>query len=191
LFKNPIAGAILLNAGNIPVDRKTKNNQILFRGTFEGARARLLGVRGAGLLTFLLLRPVRVALVKGEVVGVFPEGTSHNHSKMMPIKDGVAWTALEYLAYLEEHHGGADVGTGGRGKKPAVVVPVGLTYSDKTKYRSRVAIECVLRGPGGAPAGADSARDAPAGSASRSRWTILPASSCPARKARQRVPSSA
>lgn len=83
------------------------------------------------------------ALVKGEVVGVFPEGTSHNHSKMMPIKDGVAWTALEYLSYLDEHHGGADVGGKGQGQKPAVVVPVGLTYSDKTKYRSRVAIECV------------------------------------------------
>lgn len=41
LFKNPVAGAILLNAGNIPVDRKTKNNQILFRGTFEGASASL------------------------------------------------------------------------------------------------------------------------------------------------------
>lgn len=62
---------------------------------------------------------------------------------MMPIKDGVAWTALEYLAYLEEHHGGANVGGKAAGHKPAVVVPVGLTYSDKTKYRSRVAIECV------------------------------------------------
>lgn len=60
---------------------------------------------------------------------------------MMPIKDGVAWTALEYLAYLEEHHGGADVAGKAAGKKPAVVVPVGLTYSSKTKYRSRVAIE--------------------------------------------------
>ena len=36
LFKNPAVGALLLNAGNIPVDRKNKNNQSLFRGTFEG-----------------------------------------------------------------------------------------------------------------------------------------------------------
>lgn len=36
LFKNKYMGAMLLNAGNIPVDRKTKNNQKLFKGTFEG-----------------------------------------------------------------------------------------------------------------------------------------------------------
>ena len=37
LFANPIAGAIMRAAGNIPVDRKNKNNQSLFKGSFEGA----------------------------------------------------------------------------------------------------------------------------------------------------------
>jgi glycerol-3-phosphate O-acyltransferase/dihydroxyacetone phosphate acyltransferase len=50
LFKNPIAGFILRSAGVLPVDRKNKDNQVLFRSTFE-------------------------ALTHGEVVGVFPEGT--------------------------------------------------------------------------------------------------------------------
>jgi glycerol-3-phosphate O-acyltransferase/dihydroxyacetone phosphate acyltransferase len=50
LFKNPIAGFILRSAGVLPVDRKNKDNQVLFRSTFE-------------------------ALAHGEVVGVFPEGT--------------------------------------------------------------------------------------------------------------------
>lgn len=51
LFKNPAMGALLRNAGNIgalyyclfehapdpaAVDRKTKNNQKLFKGTFDG-----------------------------------------------------------------------------------------------------------------------------------------------------------
>jgi 1-acyl-sn-glycerol-3-phosphate acyltransferase len=51
LFKNPAVGALLYNAGNIgepdcskrckgalipAVDRKNKNNQKLFKGTFDG-----------------------------------------------------------------------------------------------------------------------------------------------------------
>jgi 1-acyl-sn-glycerol-3-phosphate acyltransferase len=36
LFANPLAGAIMRAAGNIPVDRKNKNNQSLFAGSFEG-----------------------------------------------------------------------------------------------------------------------------------------------------------
>jgi 1-acyl-sn-glycerol-3-phosphate acyltransferase len=49
LFSNPIAGYILRSAGNIPVDRTTKDNAILFKGTFE-------------------------ALARGEAIAVFPEG---------------------------------------------------------------------------------------------------------------------
>jgi len=49
LFANPAAGYILKSAGNIPVDRTTKDNTILFKGTFE-------------------------VLAKGEAVAVFPEG---------------------------------------------------------------------------------------------------------------------
>ena len=74
---------------------------------------------------------------------MFPEGTSHHNSRMIPLKDGVAWTALEYLTYLEDEKGGAAVpGSKKAGaRQPAKVVPVGITYSDKTKYRSRVVVE--------------------------------------------------
>ncbi|CED83161.1 Phospholipid/glycerol acyltransferase [Phaffia rhodozyma] len=116
LFKNPALGALLLNAGNIPVDRKTKNNQVLFKGTFE-------------------------ALVRDEVIGVFPEGTSHTHSRLMPVKDGVGWTALEYVKYLEDQRASSTSDGEKNSVRPAIVIPVGITYSDKTKYRSRVAIE--------------------------------------------------
>ena len=51
LFKNPIANRILTDTGNIPVDRKSKDNQVLFRGTFH-------------------------SLAAGQVVALFPEGTS-------------------------------------------------------------------------------------------------------------------
>ena len=42
LFANPIVRWILVNAGNIPVDRRNKNNQSLFKGTFEGWSLRIL-----------------------------------------------------------------------------------------------------------------------------------------------------
>ncbi|KAH7097251.1 acyltransferase [Auriculariales sp. MPI-PUGE-AT-0066] len=35
LFKNPVLGYVLKSTGNIPVDRGNKDNQVLFRGTFE------------------------------------------------------------------------------------------------------------------------------------------------------------
>jgi 1-acyl-sn-glycerol-3-phosphate acyltransferase len=49
LFANPIAGYILRSAGNIPVDRTSKDNAVLFKGTFE-------------------------TLANGDAVAVFPEG---------------------------------------------------------------------------------------------------------------------
>lgn len=49
LFGHPLAKYILTNAGNIPVNRKVRDNQVLFRGTFD-------------------------ALAVGDVVAIFPEG---------------------------------------------------------------------------------------------------------------------
>lgn len=51
LFKNPILRFILFDSGNVPVDRTTKDNQGLFASTFD-------------------------VLKRGEVVAIFPEGTS-------------------------------------------------------------------------------------------------------------------
>ncbi len=93
------------------VDRKNKNNQLLFRGTFE-------------------------ALAQGECIGVFPEGTSHTEPHLIPLKDGTSWAALEYLRYL---HGTED-NPGVKEGRPAAVVPVGIAYCDKSKYRSRLAV---------------------------------------------------
>ena len=77
------------------------------------------------------------AMTLGESVGVFPEGTSHTEPHMIPIKDGMSWAALEYVRYLAgtEENGGPKKG------KKCVVVPVALAYVDKSKYRSRVAVQ--------------------------------------------------
>ena len=54
---------------------------------------------------------------------------------MIPLKDGVSWTALEYLVYLRGANGEPP-----KKGKPAIIIPVGIAYCDKAKYRSRVAV---------------------------------------------------
>ncbi|KDQ07170.1 hypothetical protein BOTBODRAFT_120414 [Botryobasidium botryosum FD-172 SS1] len=110
LFKNPIANRVLLDAGCVPVDRRSKDNQVLFKGTFE-------------------------ALASGEAVAVFPEGTSYTEPRIMQVKDGVSWSALEYTKWLQTPEGRKGAG------KEVVIVPAGIVYTNKSKYRSRAVIE--------------------------------------------------
>lgn len=72
----------------------------------------------------------------GENIAVFPEGTSHTSPHMLPLKDGISWLALEYLRYLK---GQAD-GEVKHDAKKAVIIPVGLNYVDKRKYRSSIIV---------------------------------------------------
>lgn len=101
---------ILTSAGNIPVDRKTKDRQELFSGTLE-------------------------TLSQGAAVALFPEGPSYT-DRIMQVKDGAAWAALEYTRWLRE--------PGHRGE-PLAVVPTAIVYTDKSKYRSRVSNHSMLR----------------------------------------------
>lgn len=128
LFANPIAGYILKSAGNIPVDRTTKDNAILFKGTFE-------------------------KFASGEAVAVFPEGklrppdiyripystkpgTSYTECRVMQVKEGAAWAALEYLKW-------ARVNISSTASAPRIIV-AGITYTQKSKYRSKVIVEYVI-----------------------------------------------
>ncbi|KAI0338250.1 glycerol-3-phosphate-acyltransferase [Trametopsis cervina] len=106
LFKNPIVAKILLEACNIPVDRKSKDRQKLLQGTVD-------------------------ALGKGVPVALFPEGTSYTEPRIMQVKDGAAWAALEYTKQSRET---------GRGD-PATIIPVAIVYTNKSKYRSQVVVE--------------------------------------------------
>lgn len=72
----------MYSSGNIPVDRKSKDRQVLFKGTFE-------------------------ALANGQAVALFPEGTSYTEPRIMQVKDGAAWASLEYARWRKEHPGAA------------------------------------------------------------------------------------
>jgi glycerol-3-phosphate O-acyltransferase/dihydroxyacetone phosphate acyltransferase len=69
---------------------------------------------------------VEEALLKGECVLIFPEGISHDEPQLQPLKTGAARMALQ--AYRA-------------GAKDLVIVPIGLTYADKLRYRSTAAFE--------------------------------------------------
>jgi 1-acyl-sn-glycerol-3-phosphate acyltransferase len=105
LFTNPVVSYILNSTGNIPVDRKSKDRQLLFKGTFE-------------------------ALSRGLAVALFPEGTSYTEPRIMQVKDGAAWAALEYTKWIKENSILADPNV--------VIVPVAIVYTNKSKYRSNV-----------------------------------------------------
>ncbi|KAF9227110.1 hypothetical protein BS17DRAFT_800227 [Gyrodon lividus] len=107
LFNNKSLAWILYSSGNIPVDRKSKDRQVLFRGTFD-------------------------ALARGGAVALFPEGTSYTEPRIMQVKDGAAWAALEYTKWAAE-----------RGIKDSEVkiVPAAIVYTNKSKYRSDVIME--------------------------------------------------
>lgn len=65
------------------------------------------------------------ALVSGRALTLFPEGKSHSEPQLAELKTGAARIALEAARQ------GADV----------TVVPIGITYSAKHRYRSRVHVE--------------------------------------------------
>jgi 1-acyl-sn-glycerol-3-phosphate acyltransferase len=66
-------------------------------------------------------------LAQGAVVALFPEGTSHNRPHRLPLKTGAARIALE-----------AEARYGPLGLR---IVPVGLIYDDKGRFRSRVIVQ--------------------------------------------------
>jgi 1-acyl-sn-glycerol-3-phosphate acyltransferase len=66
-------------------------------------------------------------LERGEAVGIFPEGVTHDDPQLKPVKTGAARMALE----LEQRH---------EGKLGLRIVPVGLTFSAKEVYRSEALV---------------------------------------------------
>ena len=108
LFSHPVANFVLKSSGSIPVDRKSKDRMVLFKGTFDTLR-------------------------DDKAVALFPEGTSYTEPRIMQVKDGAAWAALEYAKLQREQ-------PAGNGSKGIVIVPVAIVYTHKSKYRSDVSL---------------------------------------------------
>ncbi|MGD2116489.1 MAG: 1-acyl-sn-glycerol-3-phosphate acyltransferase, partial [Acidobacteriota bacterium] len=70
------------------------------------------------------------ALLRGEAVALFPEGTSHAEPSLRPLKTGAARIALGAAAEARAGRGGSSAGT------TVAVLPVGLTFDARERFRS-------------------------------------------------------
>ncbi len=107
LFKIPVFGQALRAAGMIPAYRGADDPKAVKRNLDSLAAA------------------ARALTEKDAVVGIFPEGKTHDAPRLAQIKSGAARLALQALA---------------AGAKDVRVVPVALNYERKEKFRSAVLI---------------------------------------------------
>ncbi|MBC7933359.1 MAG: 1-acyl-sn-glycerol-3-phosphate acyltransferase [Rubrivivax sp.] len=138
LFRLPLIGWLLRTVEALPLHRRVDDGADITQNlrTFEACRH--------------LLR-------RGRCIALFPEGVSHNATKLLPIKTGAARIALGALSINE-----AGASPSGRASFPHLnalpdglapasngvadtlelkIIPVGLYYTSKTSFRS----EALLR----------------------------------------------
>ncbi len=125
---------ILINVLDRPVTLTAKN--VLAKNGFLALLMRALGVitfhrrqdvgQGAELRQNVQsLRQCRQRLARGGAVCIFPEGVSHSDPHMRPFLPGPARLALDYA---RKQAGGQEL----------QIVPVGLSYTEKDRFRSSV-----------------------------------------------------
>jgi 1-acyl-sn-glycerol-3-phosphate acyltransferase len=112
LWKIPPLRPFLTLAGVVPVYRGADTVGVLSDG--ERAEHNRTALARSGRL-----------LAEGGVIGVFPEGVSHDEASLQDLRSGAARLALD----------AASAGVPG-----VVVLPVGIVYDDKARFRSRVLV---------------------------------------------------
>jgi 1-acyl-sn-glycerol-3-phosphate acyltransferase len=131
LFRMPLVGAMVRSVNCLPVYRAQDNADLSKnRETFDRARK---------------------ILETGGALAIFPEGTSHDDPTMRTLKTGLARIALGAAEALRIN----PVPGGG-----LLVIPAGLYYSDKGKFRSQ-ALLCYGEPIPVAPAGLGPEGDPP------------------------------
>lgn len=61
-------------------------------------------------------------------------GTSYTAPNHLPFKDGISWASFEYLTQLATKQYETS-------PKSISIIPVGITYSTKNRWRSEVVVE--------------------------------------------------
>lgn len=125
LFRMPILGYFVRALDCLPVYRQQDQGEDISKNREMFAAARAL-------------------LARGGTIGICPEGVSHDETRLRPIKTGTARIALGAVSSREANAGGADkaktelpANAGGSDKRLDLkIVPAGLYYTSKTKFRS-------------------------------------------------------
>src|SRR3712207_4787653 len=106
LFRLPVVGWLMRVVDALPVYRRVDEGEDMKRNaeTFRACRE--------------LLR-------RGGSIALFPEGVSHDSTRLLPLKTGAARIALGAVSLRDEHDEGSQ-------ELPLKIVPVGLYYTSKT-----------------------------------------------------------
>ena len=107
LFEIPVLGRLMRALGAVPVFRRSDDPSQVGRNTE-------------------MLAEAARALARGEWVGIFPEGKSHDQLALEQVKNGAARIAAQAL----------NAGAGN-----PVIAPIGINYEAKDRFRSAVWIE--------------------------------------------------
>ncbi|KAF8066653.1 glycerol-3-phosphate-1-acyltransferase [Lyophyllum atratum] len=131
MFSNPLARAILLSSGAIPVKRNPNHGD---PGTSTGNG---LGNRSQSRL----FNESSNALAAGQVIGVFPEGTSYTQPSIVQVMSGAAWAGVDYVRSVRERRERSAEGKAEERERELTIVPVAIVYTDKARYLSRVCVK--------------------------------------------------
>jgi glycerol-3-phosphate O-acyltransferase/dihydroxyacetone phosphate acyltransferase len=66
------------------------------------------------------------------VLSIDTVGTSYTAPNHLPFKDGISWASFEYLTQLANREAE---------QTSISIIPVGITYSTKNRWRSEVVVE--------------------------------------------------
>src|SRR6266446_3871388 len=130
LFRAPILGYFVRALDCLPVYRQQDEGEDVSRNREMFVAAREL-------------------LARGGTIGICPEGVSHDEPRLRPIKTGAARIALGAVSTIDATGATLDspaappacAGGSDKTKAPCVdlkIVPTGLYYTSKTKFRSAV-----------------------------------------------------
>lgn len=112
LFASPFLRPILWALGSVPIKRRQDHAS---EGDEKAAKVDNADAFGA----------LHAVLREGGAFGIFPEGVSYTEAELQPLKTGAARIALSALAE----------------GCPVVIVPAGLHYRRKQRYRGRVLVQ--------------------------------------------------
>ncbi|KAK1948241.1 putative acyltransferase [Phytophthora citrophthora] len=120
LFSNPIAAFVLKQFGAVPVYRPRRKEATLADVDSDKTPEELEAANRA------MFEHTWKVLAGGNVMVLFPEGTSYTAPKMLSLRTGVVRAATGFAKHYDQ---------------PIPIIPLGLNYFNKDHFRSQMTLE--------------------------------------------------